>query len=353
MDMCLISIVVPVYNVEKYLKVCIESIINQTFKNIEIILVNDGSTDSSLEICKLYLIDSRVKIIDKKNEGLSSARQAGIDYAKGQYICTVDSDDHIEKEFIEKMYTKISSEESDICVCATKAYRKNYSRVYNFSENEENTVNISRNDIEENYYTLLNKYYMSDSWNKMYRAEFVRESGVRFSLSKEYNGTDLLFNYMLMLHLPRISVINQVLYNYQILENSRVRRKNKQLQEGFMIILSKIINEIDLLKYSDEINKQLSCLHINFLRAAVQDIYDSNTDKKELKLKIDNFFIANNRYILENKRLNVNSKNVNTFSLKQFCFCLNSKNSKKLFLYLNVRKKLIKLLEKKYVTDKG
>ena len=106
-----ISVIIPVYKVEKYLKRCVESVVNQTYKNIEIILVNDGSPDKCGEICDKYArIDSRIKVIHKENGGLSSARNAGLDIASGDYIMFVDSDDWISEVSLEKLYDYIEAD---------------------------------------------------------------------------------------------------------------------------------------------------------------------------------------------------------------------------------------------------
>ena len=119
-----VSIVVPVYNAEKYLPKCIDSILNQTFKNFELILVNDGSKDNSLIICEDYKVsDRRIKVINKKNEGVSIARNIGINSAKGKYIMFIDSDDWIESNMVEKMYDAIQN--SDIAICGSKTVEKN------------------------------------------------------------------------------------------------------------------------------------------------------------------------------------------------------------------------------------
>lgn len=113
-----ISIIVPVYNVEKYLKKCIDSIISQTYKNIEIILIDDGSTDKSGEICDEYASnDNRIIVVHKENGGLSSARNAGIDMAQGKYLGFVDSDDYIEKDMYETLYKNLVDNDADISVC--------------------------------------------------------------------------------------------------------------------------------------------------------------------------------------------------------------------------------------------
>ena len=114
----IISIIVPIYNVGKYLPKCIESILNQTFKNFELILVNDGSTDNSGVVCDDYeKKDTRIKIIHKSNGGVSSARNAGLYVAKGEYIGFVDPDDYIDKNMYEKLYRLCIDNNSDIAIC--------------------------------------------------------------------------------------------------------------------------------------------------------------------------------------------------------------------------------------------
>ncbi|MDU2552528.1 MAG: glycosyltransferase family 2 protein, partial [Staphylococcus epidermidis] len=112
-----ISIIVPVYNVENYLKKCVESILSQTFTDFELLLVDDGSTDSSGEMCdELKRLDERIKVIHKENGGLSSARNAGIDVAKGKYLTFVDSDDYIDTHMLEVLYKNMVHEDADLSI---------------------------------------------------------------------------------------------------------------------------------------------------------------------------------------------------------------------------------------------
>ena len=140
-----VSIIVPVYNVEKYLTKCIDSIINQTYKYLEIILVDDGSTDNSSQICDQYAIkDNRIKVIHKENGGLSDARNVGIKNSTGEYLSFIDSDDYIDKDMIECLYNAITNTNSDIAVCGKyiegetgKYYLKNVNsqlKIYNSKE---------------------------------------------------------------------------------------------------------------------------------------------------------------------------------------------------------------------------
>ena len=112
-----VSVIVPIYNAEKYLRQCLDSIINQTLKDIEIICINDGSTDSSAEICQEYLSDTRVSYYSKKNEGLAAARDDGMQKATGEYIGFVDSDDWLELDMYEKMYNTAKNSDSDVVFC--------------------------------------------------------------------------------------------------------------------------------------------------------------------------------------------------------------------------------------------
>ena len=181
----LVSIIVPVYNAEKYLRTCISSIINQTYKTLEIILVNDGSTDGSKVICEEFKSkDDRIIFIDKVNEGLSVARQTGINKLNGDYFCTVDSDDYIEENFIEKMLDTIVKDDSDICVCGISTFDLEHKKVSGFSRDIESPFQIDKELLSSSYKSLTELYYMSDSWNKIYKTSFIKKSDIVFSLDK-------------------------------------------------------------------------------------------------------------------------------------------------------------------------
>ena len=141
-----ISVIVPVYNVEKYLRKCIESILNQTFREFELILVDDGSTDSSGKICDEYALkDSRIKVIHKENGGASSARNAGLDVAKGEYIGFVDSDDWIEMDMYGELYRLIKENNTDISVCGIN----NIKDIKYKNENLKEKIQIIKKEGEE------------------------------------------------------------------------------------------------------------------------------------------------------------------------------------------------------------
>jgi len=299
----LISILVPVYNVEKHLKDCLMSIIKQTYDNIEVILVNDGSTDSSLEICKQFTNDSRIVIIDKQNEGLSIARQTAIDNSRGKYICIIDSDDYISNNFVEKLYANIVKYNSDIVLCASQFFSETFSKIHGLSSLTVPYREITTQDIENDYAQLLVQYCMSDSWAKMYRKSFLQRSNVTFTLGKEYNGTDLLFNHSLMLHKPVLSLEYDVLYNHRIHADSRVNRKDKKMLLGFQIITTALFDESIKLNYSGAIDKQIAVFYANHVYMAAQDTVNSDTILSKARFKLEQFIDLNNTYLAQQRRL--------------------------------------------------
>ncbi len=174
----LISVIVPVYNVEKYLRDCLDSIVNQTYKNLEIILVNDGSKDSSGAICDEYKNkDKRIQVVHKENGGLSSARNVGLDIAKGEYISFLDSDDYIHKEFIKKLYSLCVENNLDIAQCEFYEFKDKVEEV-----NEVERVNVFTPLEMINNIFLLDGYHNVVVWNKLYK-KYLFES-MRFPLGK-------------------------------------------------------------------------------------------------------------------------------------------------------------------------
>jgi len=204
----LISIIVPIYNSEKTLERCVRSIINQTYKNLEIILINDGSNDNSLNICKdLKKIDDRIKIIDSKNEGVSSARNKGIENALGKYIMFADSDDYVSNVWCESLYSIVDDNNFSICnIYCVDEITKEISVENNLLEEK---INFSIEDFFEVYkMKLLNQPY-----NKIYNKDRLNEFNIRFDETLSL-GEDLLFNLEYLMKCYRIEIINKRTYYY-------------------------------------------------------------------------------------------------------------------------------------------
>ncbi|CDB75077.1 glycosyltransferase [Clostridium sp. CAG:265] len=189
-----ISIIVPVYNVEKYLKRCIDSILNQSFTDFELILVDDGSTDNSGEIIDEYAIkDERIKVIHKENGGLSSARNVGIEYSKGNYIAFVDSDDYINKNMYKILYKNAIKYNAEISIC-------NFEYVYENDDVDEEQDIISEKISVNNNIESLEKLYSSENiqfivaWNKLYKKNLFEK--IRYDYGK-YHEDEFIIHKLL------------------------------------------------------------------------------------------------------------------------------------------------------------
>lgn len=202
-----VSIIVPVYNVEKYLSKCLESLTNQTLKDIEIICVNDGSTDSSLTILKEYANkDSRIKIIDKQNEGVSVARNTGINAATGKYLMFVDSDDYLVENACEKALNTIEHNESDICIFGH--YDLADGKLVKASINKDIT-----NAKKLNYQTYTD--FSINIWDKIYNRNFLIANSIKF-IPKIKTSEDVIFNFICQFNNPKIAYSPDILYAYRL-----------------------------------------------------------------------------------------------------------------------------------------
>ncbi len=206
----LISVIVPIYNVEKYLTKCIESIINQTYKNLEIILVDDGSPDNCPIICDEYAKkDSRIKVIHKKNGGLSDARNYGMSLATGEYISFIDSDDYIDENMYEQMVTALIDNNADIVSCAINDVYNDKIETKNIKQELYNTE-LAIKDL------LLEINLTQTVWNKLYKKEIIE--GITFEKYKI--NEDDFWTYQIIANSKRIITINKPFYYYIHRESS-------------------------------------------------------------------------------------------------------------------------------------
>lgn len=221
----LISIIVPIFNTEKYLERCLNSIINQTYKNIEVILIDDGSSDNSLKICYKYAnIDRRVKVIHQQNFGPSKARNKGLKEVKGEYFICIDSDDWLEKEMIEILYNNLKKNNVDISIC-------------NYYINFETGLQEIKNSINENNITLANhkemyEYLFSDNmfggylWNKLIKTSIIKNKDIVLFNEKIMIEEDVLFLIEVIKRCSKICYYpKEFLYHYFQRDNSIVRFK--------------------------------------------------------------------------------------------------------------------------------
>ncbi len=210
----LITVVVPVYNVENYVIRCVESIINQTYKHLEIILVDDGSKDKSGQICdELARKDTRIKVIHKKNGGLSDARNVGIDIARGKYLSFIDGDDDIEPNMIEKLYNTIKDNDAQISMCRMIKIEKNKSyptREFPSIESKLVMTGLDANKL------LLKDVIDCSACLKLYRIEVF--DSLRFPYGK--TNEDFALMYKLFYKANKVVYISDILYHYYFREQS-------------------------------------------------------------------------------------------------------------------------------------
>lgn len=247
--MDLISIVVPVYNVSRYLDECVKSLINQTYSNIEIILVNDGSTDRSGEICdELKKIDNRVKVVHKKNEGLGFARNTGLEYVRGKYVTFIDSDDYADNDLIENLYYAIKKNKADTCIGGFKRvddlgnvlYKETYvSRVYNNNECiSELLLHMLGSSPEKSDAIRMSV------WNVLYSSDIIKTHDLKFPSERVYISEDLIFDLDYYQYSKKCILIESISYNYRVNQNSLTQTYKKDKFEKYEFLYNEVYKKI-------------------------------------------------------------------------------------------------------------
>lgn len=235
----LVSIIIPVYNTAKYLPRCLNSVLNQTYQNLEIIIVDDGSTDNSPEIIKKYAAkDNRIKITHQKNAGLSAARNTGIAKATGKYISFVDSDDEISHNMIKKLFSVLQNNNADISVCSFKEVYSN-GKVAHFSQNYPPRIY----DTTEALQAMLQEHgFMVSATMKLFPTIYFKN--IKFPIGKLHE--DLGTTYALIMKAAKVSFIPDELYIYHHHNNSIVSAKNFDHRKFDIITLTdQMCNDID------------------------------------------------------------------------------------------------------------
>lgn len=214
----LISVIVPIYNVEKYLNRCVDSIIKQSYTNLEIILVEDGSPDSCYLLCdQLAEKDRRIKVIHQENKGLSGARNAGLDIATGDYIVFIDSDDFVQDNFVEKLYTGLIRNNVDICQCGIQNVADELDVHYETKNKWK--VKTGKEVLLELYGPRHLEYTVV--WNKLYKKKVIGD--LRFPIGKIHE--DEYFTYLIYDRAEEMAVVDAKLYYYYVDNNSITRSK--------------------------------------------------------------------------------------------------------------------------------
>jgi len=235
----LISVIVPVYNVSEYLKQCIDSIINQSYFNLEIILIDDGSTDGSGDICEEYKNqDSRIVLIHQENGGLSAARNSGIDISKGNYITFIDSDDYIDTDYIEYLYKLLADNNADISLCQSRKVYKGKNAGIDDSDWD---VFIVHGKDECMHEFLANSFVNTTAWAKLYKRNLFAVT--RFPKGKYHE--DVFTTYKVIGECSCLAIGTNTKYNYLVRDNSI---SNKSFEEKHLDSIEGKIKQYEFVK---------------------------------------------------------------------------------------------------------
>lgn len=274
----LISVIVPIYNVENYLRKCIESIISQTYSTLEIILVNDGSLDNSALICNMLAKeDSRIKVIHKKNGGLSDARNVGLKASSGKYVSFIDSDDYIENTYFEVLLRLMYNENADIAQC-------NFKRIYESNKNNSNVV-------KENYNTSVSVFSNLEALNNLFNESYVQTviscnklykrnlfDNIRFPVKKLHE--DEFTTYKLLYESNKLAKTEEALYCYLQRTGSITQSSFNEKRLDAIEAYSEQISFYEEKELNDLKKKAVICLE-NILRRYMKNVIDSDLVNKD------------------------------------------------------------------------
>lgn len=245
-----VSVIVPVYNVENYIRKCLESLVEQTLEEIEIIIVNDGTKDNSMSIIKEFAdkYPQKIVILEKENGGLSDARNYAIPHAKGEYIAFLDSDDYIEKNMYQDMYEIAKKEKSDMVEC-------------DFYWEYPHKTKTDIGQIYQGKKQMLEKIRVV-AWNKLIKRKILQETKIRFPVGYHYE--DVEFTYQLIPYLEKVSFLKKPCIHYIQREGSISNSQNERTKEIFDI-LENVINFYKQKGIYEEYQEQLEYIYVRIL----------------------------------------------------------------------------------------
>ena len=255
--MCMVSVIVPIYQVEAYLPRCLDSILAQTFKDFELILVNDGTKDDCPRIMEAYAAqDTRIRLIHKENGGLSSARNAGLDIAKGKYIAFVDSDDYIESTLLED--TVAAAESTGVEQVLFNYCKVDESGVHEpYLHFEDEVIDVKALGLAKYFYRYWMPYkHGQEAWSKLYRREIIEQYGLRYAPNVEIFAEDTLFSAMYLLHTRKIAALKKAYVYYVQRGDSLMAVKKPNLARRLMTL------SVRLCEYADSVGCEREIRHV-------------------------------------------------------------------------------------------
>ena len=279
-----ISVIVPVYNVEQYLPQCLDSIINQTFKDIEIICINDGSTDNSGKILEQYAQkDDRIKVIHQENKGISMVRNIGVEATTGEWISFIDSDDYIDKDFYKTLLSAAQKSGADVVQCG-----------YNIFDDKTKKTCFTTPVIASNFQDVIQNFNRGYVWNKIWKSDLIKHNSLKF-----YPGIyieDILFSVEAANFIKKFQIIEYIGNFYRCNPNSicRSSKNEEKIKEDIYFVCSKIIR---LLEKQNRTDSDIAIVSNFLIENLIKPKYVQ--EKKDFK-KYEELFPNNN--LLQKKR---------------------------------------------------
>lgn len=278
-----VSIIVPIYNVEKYLDRCIQSLLGQTLTDIEIIMVDDGSPDRCPQMCDEYAEkDSRIKVIHKSNAGLGYARNSGLEIATGEYVAFVDSDDYVDTRMYESLYASAQQENADAVFCGF------YTEVKKGKWIESNEVlenKVWKGDAVRNFmldmiasapYVKQERKYQMSVWHSIYRRAIIKDNNISFFSERYVVSEDIPFQVDFLSNAKTVTYLKQVHYRYCLNGTSLTKSFKIEKYNGY-----KNLRTLLLSKLNDDISRQrIERLFIGYCRSFLYNLIDSNRENK-------------------------------------------------------------------------
>lgn len=335
-----VSIIVPVYNVEAYIARCLDSLVNQTLKEIEIIIVNDNTPDNSIKICEEYASrDNRIRIFSKENEGLGLTRNYGMKHANGEFIAFVDSDDFIDKDFYEKLYKGAQMKQADVCFAEYKAYKCNQEKEkikgkIPFVNDTENTEDVLYSMLNFKKYGCEKCYMGMSVWRAIYKRKIIQENNILFVSERKYISEDIIFNFDFLENSQKASFVKDTYYHYCYNNTSLTHVYRKDRFEKAKVLKEKLIEKAIEYNELDNLDEGIIRFFMGYVRTAIKQ---EACNTISLKIRKQNI-----KKIINDEEVKKALKNKQSENLKRniFDFLMKTNQITILIIFCNIINKI-------------
>lgn len=293
-----VSIILPIYNVEKYLDRCMDSLLNQTLKDIEIIMVDDGSPDNCPQMCDEYAKkDSRVKVVHKKNGGLGFARNSGLDIANGEYVAFVDSDDYVGFDMYKTLYDRAEADKCDAVFCGFRTEVRENKWMYSDEVDADklwkgkDVQQFMLNMIASGAGVKAERLYQMSVWHSIYKRSLIDENHLRFVSEREVASEDIPFQVDFLSKANTVAYVSKTFYSYCLNGTSLTATLKPEKYDRYKQLRTHLLSKSSDVEYASRVNR----LFIGYTRSYLYDIMNSTwKNKMDMIRKIlsDNIWIA-------------------------------------------------------------